>query len=81
MCLVCVAILTTMLETMFLIGKFHGTITKPGARLRSIFRTFDFTFKTEERLPACLSLKDVFVKLFLIPAICIVIGLRSSMYV
>ena len=73
LCLVGVAILATIIDSTFLLGKLYGVVTKRRGWI-CFSRNFDFTFGTEDRLPACLSFKDVVARIFLIPAVCILIG-------
>jgi glycosyltransferase involved in cell wall biosynthesis len=77
LCLVGVAILATIIDTTFLIGRLYSIFTKSKG-WKCFFRNFDFTFCTEKRLPICLAFKDVVVRMFLIPTVCIVLGVHVS---
>ena len=73
LCLVGVAILATIIDSTFLLGRLYGIFTKRHG-WKCVARNFDFTFGTEDRLPACLAFKDVAFRLCVIPTVCILIG-------
>ena len=66
LCLVGVAILATIIDSTFLLGRLYGIFTKRHG-WKCVARNFDFTFGTEDRLPACLAFKDVAFRLCVIP--------------